>query len=272
MENIYEHFNSITQLITTLNAREKNQVMSKCNASIKNDYNFCLTNSYEEAINLLRNGWKEKINFIKLATISKTTNYKKRIISNPVGFIPNVPNAIQNIPNAMFADIGKKPNNFINIFYSISQNAGTAAKDMQNASILMLKAVQILEQQNIRTKLTVSPIAIKGMQQYICCGLTLKNYNEPINLYKMLFPMCHPSFFRRIGFRYLETCPCEIEQFFYYGTYGIPLEAHELQNSLPNKIKKEKLKIFTAKSIIDIIYSNFDEKTQLKKLIEDILK
>ena len=55
----------------------------------------------------------------------------------------------------------------------------------------------------------------------------LKNYHERFNLQKMCFPLAHPSYFRRFGFKFLETFPKMTDDTFPHG-YGRPLKHSEL--------------------------------------------
>lgn len=214
--------------------------MQNENASHQNDFDFTLTHSYTEAEELLVNGWEEKIEMInKIKTPVTINKFKKTTVNDFVGFVPNVPNAIQNIPKTMITDNGLKKNNFMDIFYDMGSNWSTKAEDIQEAAISLLKAIQILEKNKIRVKLKVSIYIGRNDGQIVGSALKLKEYNETISLYKILFPMCHPSFFRRIGFRWLETCPFEIEEDFRFG-YGSTPSSQQIQD-LINAHSKEKM-------------------------------
>jgi hypothetical protein len=52
-------------------------------------------------------------------------------------------------------------------------------------------------------------------------GFVAKDYKQPLDLLKLSFPVTHPSMFRRIGFRFMETMPNSNSR---YTNYGRPLE------------------------------------------------
>ena len=56
--------------------------------------------------------------------------------------------------------------------------------------------------------------------------MQIKNWRQPSNPLKISYPLVHPSFFRRHGFRWLETAP-ELTDRAFIGTYGRPLDVAE---------------------------------------------
>ena len=56
---IMESFDSLYELLYTVDTRPKNEVMKDCNSSHKNDYSFTGTPSYEEAEKLAKYGYTE---------------------------------------------------------------------------------------------------------------------------------------------------------------------------------------------------------------------
>lgn len=46
-----------------------------------------------------------------------------------------------------------------------------------------------------------------GKAEVVTCKVKLKNYTQPLNIYKIQFPVIASDFFRRITFRILETNP-----------------------------------------------------------------
>jgi hypothetical protein len=70
---------------------------------------------------------------------------------------------------------------------------------------------------------------------YTC---SLKDYNQPLNLLKMCYPLVHPSMQRRTSFRWLETLPNLNDAEFVNG-YGATLYKRLNEDS---KLEREFLK------------------------------
>ena len=59
----------------------------------------------------------------------------------------------------------------------------------------------------------------------------IKNYGERYSFQKVSFPLVHPSMFRRIGFKWLETVPGITDSGFSFG-YGRPATQEDLIREL----------------------------------------
>ena len=111
--NVYtEEFPSVNNLLKTLDCRNVNTVFKghSLSSETKEDrgYDWYCTSDYEDAKKLITFGYKKHLEEIKQQMKITSKKYNKFQVVNKnaphsdiVGYIPHVPNAIQNIPNSM---------------------------------------------------------------------------------------------------------------------------------------------------------------------------
>ena len=170
------------------------------------------TESYDVADNLLRNGYKEGAT--ALATKRQQIGQRemqKQLQSSPVGFAPNVPNVLMGKPYGMFnykqAANGKP---VVHIIYNISVGCTKTSEMILTAARKLFAAINALERSGVRCALSVGEMSwehYRSKEEYVGYIVGIKRPDAPLNPMKVAYPMVHPSFFRRHGFRWLETCP-----------------------------------------------------------------
>lgn len=207
-----EHFKTVYDFERTLNKRTiRTEFEIFGGSSDTSESEWYQTESYEEAENFLINGWNAKIDELKgsLEKFSRKVAVQNRITeNNVVGFMPNVPRAIRGYPDSMFfhKEIKRtEKRNTMHIIYSMTANCETDGKDLLKAGIAVLKIAMILDRSNIRTKIDLVPFLANKRDEYVACTVGIKGYRQSFNYSKMAYPIANPSFFRRHGFRYLET-------------------------------------------------------------------
>lgn len=208
MKVIRENFNSIQEMLKVLNERENNKVMRDEFSSKKKDSpDWYGTKSYEEAENLITNGYTEILDEIKAGIKFDATENSKIVPENNVfGYIPNVPNAMMNLPKSMiYAKRIPRKINTIDLVYCPCSNGVTDPKIYVKNGIKVLNVINSLEKNNIRIRLKVAMKCSESDYQYCLATITLKNYTEKLNLQKICFPVAHPSMQRRFGFKWMET-------------------------------------------------------------------
>ena len=214
MKIIREHFESIYQLINTINNRPQNPHFSQKSSQCTNMSDWYGTINYNEAIKLLTEGYVEPLKKMKKAinknlNLNSTGNLNRRMPRNSVvGFVPNVPNAIRGLPESMinFHTVPQKIK-AVTITYVNTQNAYVDADEFLKSGITILNLINLLEHNNIRVKLNIAFKFSKQYPEFHFATVTVKNWKDQLDLQKIAFPICHPSMLRRIGFKWLETCP-----------------------------------------------------------------
>lgn len=215
---ISEHvFDDITDLVQYLKAPiQTSKIFKENESSLREgtDDGWHDFRTYQEALEGLElgtdkyfNEFKQNIKKVKdyLASqeIQKVAGYKNDI----VGFSPIVPNAIIGNPiNMINSNIKAKPSPVAKIIIEKANNAGVNSEDMISFYAIIMALVDTLEQKGIRCEVWTSAVFKEDEEVYLY-KLKLKNFNQPMNTYKIQFPIISTDMFRRIGFRLLETNP-----------------------------------------------------------------
>lgn len=174
------------------------------------DVDWYKTKSFPEALNMLESGWYEDFDrFLSLKKqIDKSFPYiaEKRVYKNYIcGSVPNVVNAINNLPLSMrkvYND--NNPQNIVTINYNCSYPWSTSNSQILMNGLLTLSLIDFFESNGYRVTLNFFWISKTG-NQILKTDIILKSPGEKINLQKLYFAFCNPSFLRRIIFRVIET-------------------------------------------------------------------
>ena len=131
---------------------------------------------------------------------------KKKSYHNYVcGSVPNVVNAINNLPLSMRKIYdNNNTQNIITINYNCSYPWHTTQQQIFTNGLLTLSLIDFFDSLGYRIDLRFFEISGAG-NQILFIDLKLKNAGEKINLQKFYFPFCNPSFLRRLIFRVTET-------------------------------------------------------------------
>lgn len=220
-------------------------------SSVNGDKHWTKTESFEEAVQLFKNGWSDMATNLvqKLKVIESKTQptMKPRNKLDVVGYQPIVPLYLQGVPNNM---MNKKmvpvKQKILTLNKSIDYHGGVSANQIVEESIKAMQIVKKLEAQGFRCNLNIvlgtSAGWGKDAKQFII-KLRIKSANEKLNVSKLAFPLVHPSMLRRLFFRFIEVYP-HVTKNFTHG-YGAPATSSEMRNIfkgeilLPNFIKKD---------------------------------
>ena len=135
--------------------------------------------------------------------LNKKGTYKKDV----VGFMPIVPNVITGNPiNMINSDVAQRRIPVCKIIIEKAMLAGVTAKDTIKYFSVFFALLQLIENKGIRCELWIGGASDCGKEIH-CFKLKLKDATQPINIYKLQFPIISADMFRRIGFRLKETSP-----------------------------------------------------------------
>lgn len=221
-----EHFTSIKSFLETISSRKNNAVMAGKTSSVTGSADFTGTKNYQEAVDLMLNGWDKILPDIKKgfeAAIKSNENGaidRRRTYNSVVGYAPHVPNSIIGLPQSMINQ-HREPQKVkvCSIVYAPDANAYTDANTFVKAGIVVLQIVNQLELNGQRVRLMLTPMDSFKNSTFVCCTIDVKSYHEQLDLKKLTFPIANASFLRRFGFKWLETYPELIESGFAAG-YG----------------------------------------------------
>lgn len=229
----YEKFKSMNEMLEIMENRGINSVfqkkdkLSSQNNEAEDKRKFSGVDTYSDAMELIKGGYSDPLNKLKKGMLKIAENNKyirPRTKNDFVGFAPNVPNTLMNLPITMInrEKVAKKDKN-IHLTYSFCADAIFKPNQFVEAGINFVGLVNSLEKQGYRVKIdtiffSCSSKEISGFT------VTLKEYSQNLNLLKLSFPLVHPAMLRRISFKWLETTP-EITDNDYINGYGFPLTA-----------------------------------------------
>lgn len=279
MKLAYEIFQDRKSFLKTITERPNNSIMINENSSTETGSSkekFTGTKNWEEALKFYKFGVEEYLPKIKKGIktnqkiIRKYTDKNRLKVSNEiVGFIPNVPNSILNVPESMIQfSLNKEKERVLDIIYIMDGACCEETEFFIKGGITVVSIINLIETLGIRTRLHVSPYCGAGSNQFAMTLVKVKDYQERFNLQKLTYPLIHPSMFRRMGFKWLETFPNLTDSRF-RGGYGHVPDLEELKDifekDCPEAKKKFKSTIFFNPEILR------KKEYDIEKIIEDIL-
>lgn len=259
----YEAFKSLNTMLDTMEKRPPNAVfikketLSSQRDETESRKSFTGTNTYADAMEIMKAGYKDPIEKMKKAIlkIGQRDNYQRpRLQTDFVGFVPHVPNTVMNLPMTML-NRQKRPNKSktIHLTYNFGATANVNTGEIIQAGINFISLVNSLEKQGYRVKIDTIFAAVttnRGPHSLAACTLTLKEYDQQLNLLKLAFPLVHPAMLRRVSFKWLETSPGITDKEFIHG-YGTTLGV-----LLGNNIEKEREYLKENGMLKDSYYTN----------------
>lgn len=196
--------------------------------SIDGSYEFTQTHDFEEAYDLLKQGWEEGTKRLKdkLETKVKSCSTKQKTIYDVAGFQCSVPRYLQGIPTNM---INKKTvsqkNKVITINKNISYGAIVSVDKITEECAKVLELINNLESNGCRVNLNiiVGTTVAHGHHNYAdYAKICVKQASQRLNLKQVAFPVMHPSMLRRIFFALMERYE---EGYNFAIGYGRPLDS-----------------------------------------------
>ena len=227
---VYENFKNLDTLLSTMEKRplrneafqDKENIASQ---RIEENRPWSGTTDYNEAMEIMRTGYKDPLEKMKKAILKIGQNEKAnrpKLKNDFVGFVPHVPHTIMGLPMTM---INKEKQahkaKTLHLFYSISTASKVGPEDMVKGGINFISLVNSLEKQGYRVKIDIisSFATDRTLSSF---SVNVKDYGQKLNLLKLTFPLVHPSMLRRIAFKWLET-NLELKDKHFTMGYGTPL-------------------------------------------------
>ena len=251
-------FNSLNEFYDYVTKTPINDVFkSKKLSSIAGNKSFTKTNSFEEAVDLFKNGWSDMSNELvkklkKFDVETKQTMKRKQSLS-VCGYQAIVPLYLNGVPNNMVNNrLVPVKQKVITLNKSICYNASITIEQIIEESIKTLQIIKNLESQGYRCNLNI----LWAINEKYNAGrsfvikIKVKSSNEKLNISKLAFPLVHPSMLRRLLFRFLEVYPNTTKALTY--GYGYPVIDSKLKNASFHKNGEYLLPAFITKNIEEI--------------------
>lgn len=204
---IIEQFNSFGELLRVTDSRTQNfgDVRKEMGGS------WAKCKSYEEARNFLEKGWNEKIDLMKqsIKKLHTGTSEKISFKNDIVGYAPIVPNAIIGLPHSMINNVRKpKRSKVINVQALMEFNANVDQEALIKWGAKLVNKIVNLENNGFRVKLEyITVFSSRSESGIYICRVPLKNENQPIDLKRLMFPLCHVAMLRIIMFDWYNRLP-----------------------------------------------------------------
>lgn len=223
--NVLE-FNSLKEFYdyicnTPLNETFRWETLS---SSKPNHNNWSGTSTFEEAAELLKNGWnvgaQELTKKLKIAETQKDVQMQYRNILSVCGYQAVVPLYLNGVPqNMVNRKLTPTKQKVITINKVTCVSCGVSSETLKNESIKCFQIIKKIEASGIRVNLNL--MISTG---HACVKIRLKSAGEKLNVSKLAFPLVHPAMFRRLYFRFIETYPT-IPKSFRWGYGRVPTES-----------------------------------------------
>lgn len=205
-------------------------------SSVEGDLDFTKTANFEEAVNLMKNGWTDmaqkltnvlKVKEQKLAYVNRRKN-----VNSIAGFQPIVPLYLAGAPcNMVSTKVVPVKQKVLNLVKSIDYSAKVKSDTIVEESVKAMQIVKKFEAQGYRVNLYIA-LGSTTDSKKMFVKVKIKGANEKLNISKLAFPLVHPSMLRRLFFRFIEVHP-EVTKNFVFG-YGRPAHDHELKAVFPD--------------------------------------
>ncbi len=257
---------------------ENTKPITRENSSITGSNSFTGTHSYDEAMDMCKNGYfsedVEKFQKIFFKVANQIDRKMKRlgVKHDVVGGVPDVPRYLMGHPLNMMAPairpMEKKPKP-INLRFNAAVSAGTSKSTIERRGLAFVLLFQLLDKLGCNVTLETDEFS-KGNgwgtveNYYVNVGVKLMKQGDIMNISKIYFPLVHPSYLRRIMFATEERMPkLENRQDFFDG-YGRPTSLREYIKFKDETLKKDEINIFSDD------YSYDSVKNALKEIIKQI--
>jgi len=185
-------------------------------------YTWYATHTFEEAVEQAKYGSHtddfEKFYELKIQLEKhiKLNTKKNMQFNDYVGYVPDVKAYLEGHPLTMLNKVRPKRKQ-IDIYFNSANLVGVSSEQIYNRGAITLCLVELLESLGLNVNLNIFAMSQKNMEIHYS-KFTLKQENESLNMQKLFFPMCHPSWFRRLIFNLREKTP-DITEDWYFG-YG----------------------------------------------------
>lgn len=260
MQYIVNNFNNLNALSAFIEGNKPNGYFDHGKlSSVTGTKKFTGTRTYEEANNLMLNGWPAGAKSLKAAMTNRLQEVgNKSVMSAGVaGFMPIVARAVTGHPlNMMTKRQHMAPSPIVNILVNNSIHCSITTKQILDATAKIVNVLQGLENSGTRINLYVVLGSTSDSVTTINT-LRIKASSDKFNLAKMAYPLMHPSYIRRHNFAVKERSGLSG----YWGHYGRPVtDAHELTTHCNIPGGKRFI------SLLDVIEGKWNEREIVKQL------
>lgn len=171
------------------------------------DYAFTGTEDFEEADEMITDGYTEGLKALKAVTADKTPKRASYdVYKSQIGFLPSVGDVVAGNPVNMY-NVRKSvraTTKVVDVVIDNNYGCNATTEEIERNAVEITTAVLRLEKSGYRVGLHIlnGGSHYKNDDSYFI--VTIKKPNQEMDLQRMSYPMLHPSFLRRHGFAIFE--------------------------------------------------------------------
>lgn len=196
--------------------------------------------SFEEAKNLLLNGYSAKVEKLKNEfekEVSLCTDRRSvRFYTAPVGFAPIVPNAIRNLPNCMLNMVREnKKSKIVKFLIELNRSWDVTSNEIIDKMSKVLARIAVMEQNGYRCRIEVMGTFVNPRTSYgltkVAHTILIKSETQPFDIKKIAFPMVHTAMQRVFSWGWHNSLPLEYRSYYVDGLGQAPQYWNERQRN-----------------------------------------
>lgn len=245
-----QKFNTMMEFYNFITTAPNNKVFEHKNESETNSETFAGTKDFKEAADLFINGWDSGIAALAgCSTDDFRAPANKAVVRNYyVGACPNVPRALQGLPDSM-RQVYRTPQKqkVLTLFVDMCVSGSVLKQRYMDRGRYLYQAVREIERQGTRVQIiTGFADRIDGSPELVICPeIVLKKASESIDAGRLSFALAHMGMFRRLGFKYIETCPApdmnneKARKYSPWGYGNVAIRDKKIKEKFEKKIKKD---------------------------------
>lgn len=259
----YEQFTSYDEYWRIVEQREKENAYDRDLdlKHIANNSTWVGVKSYDEAKNLLVNGWDANVEDIK-NQLKKEIDLidNKRVVKqfiDVVGFMPIVPNAIMNLPMCMLNQrVDKKKQKVVKFLITMNRACRYSSDEIITKMSKILAKIAILEKNGYRCRIEIFGSyhdSASYPETIACHSILIKSETQLFDIKRMAFPIAHTAMQRVFGFAWENSLPIDYRSY-HCGGLGKSIQywTEKKRDALLNAINEHNEKIILVGMETDI--------------------
>lgn len=220
---IVEDFSSIHELISTIESREVSKAFeyyegfSSC-ARFKVESGkkpWTGAKDWQEATSKIKQGddslykkFKKIHQEMSLKNVKNVSKKSYRSVNDLVGYTPNVPNSIMNLPNSMINSVVvRRKNKVIDLLVDVTHPAYKSTSEILEYGCEVVQTIEQLEKAGYRVRVSAFLSFGNTHTVWHVLKFRIKNEGQPLDLKKLVYPVAGAATLRRIGFAWYESVP-----------------------------------------------------------------
>ena len=211
------HFNfaSLSEFLDYLQTAEVSPTFVGKEASKRDNFDLLKSHDLDEAIHMCRYGFQQDTDAF-YALESQIMRELDMTFDNPrafndyVGYAPDVPAYLLGRPLSMI-NKPNPPRKRLKVYMNTSYSSSVKLEQIMHRGACVMCAIKILEMLRYSVELRLFEMSYTdnrdGSMDVHFSEFGAKNPGEQLNVQKLFFPLCHPSWIRRLNFRLIELTP-----------------------------------------------------------------